>query len=151
MAEIWGAAIAVGGAVISGVAASKKAKEDRAAATSDRKAATKDEAIYGSILSQFEAEQDDYYNQLDRSRKQRGLDQFRSFNTVSSFAPQYAGDNPRIVVPNRPNINTLIEAAVPQEAASSGGSKKSLLDTLDPIGAKLKKVDPVRKALGKLF
>lgn len=151
MAEIWGAAIAVGGAVISGVAASKKAKEDRAAATSDRKAATKDEAIYGSILSQFEAQQDDYYNQLNRQRKQRGLDQFRSFNTVSSFAPEYAGDSSRIVVPTQPDINALITAAVPEQASSSSGGKKSLLDTLDPVGAKLKKIDPVRKALGKLF
>lgn len=151
MAEIWGAAIAVGGAVISGISAQKKAKADRKAATEDRKAATKEDAIYGSILSKFEAQQDDYYDQLNRQRKQRGLDQFRSFNTVSSFAPNYAGDNSRIVVPDQPDINKLIEAAVPQEVASSGGGKKSLLDTLDPIGAKLKKIDPVRKALGKLF
>lgn len=139
MAEIWGAAIALGGSVISGVAASKKAKADRAAATSDRKAATRDEAIYGSILSQFESEQEDYQNQLNRSRKQRGLDQFRNFNTVNSFAPDYAGDTSRIVVPNRPDINKLIDTAVPQEATSqSGGSKKGLLD-------------PVKKVLGKLF
>lgn len=151
MTEIWGAAITLGGAVVSGVASSKKAKADRKAAREDRQAATKEDAIYGSILSRFEAEQDDYYDQLNRQRKQRGLDQFRSFNTVSTFAPDYAGDNSRIVVPNRPDINQMINEVVPQEVVTSGGKKKSLLDTLDPIGGKLGKIDPVRKALGKLF
>lgn len=137
MAEIWGAAIAVGGSVLGGIASSKKAKQDRSNANADRKAATKEEAQYGSILSQFEAQQEDYYNQLNRQRKQRGLDQFRSFNTVSSFAPSYAGDNPAIVVPQQPDINKLIEAAVPQETGKSSGSggKRSLVDKItNPLG-----------------
>lgn len=164
MAEIWGAAIAAVGAIAGGVAASKKAKADRKAASADAKAATKDEAIYGSILSQFEAEQDDYYNQLGRQRKERGLDQFRNFSTVSSFAPSYAGDTSRIVVPNKPNIQNLIAAGTGEVEVDENGNPKnggvfSKLDNaenkvrrvLDPIGAKISRKDPVRKALKKLF
>lgn len=164
MAEIWGAAIAAAGAIASGVAASKKAKADRKAASADQKAATKDEAIYGSILSQFEAEQEDYYNQLGRQRKQRGLDQFREFSTVSSFAPSYSGDNNRIVLPDRPDIQNLIAQGTGQTEVDANGNPKNggvfaKLDNaenkvrrvLDPIGAKISRKDPVRKALKKLF
>lgn len=135
MAEIWGAAVTVGGSVLGGIASSKKAKEDRANANADRKAATKEETQFGSILSQFEAQQDDYYSQLNRQRKQRGLDQFRAFNTVNSFAPNYAGDNSRVVVPNQPDINNLISTVVPEETASTGKSKRSLVDKItNPLG-----------------
>ena len=64
-------------------------------------------------MSQFEREQEDYYNQLDRQRKQRGLDQFRQFSTMSQFAPEYQGDTSRIVLPQRPDVNALIAQAVP--------------------------------------
>ena len=150
MAEIWGAAIAAVGAIAGGVAASKKAKEDR-------KAGTKDEALYSGILSQFEAEQEDHYNQKNRQRKERGLDQFRAYNTVGAFNPN------RIEVPNKPSIvNTLEQSIVEQEQAArnkSGGGIFTKLDDaenkfrrhLDPIGAKISRKDPVRKALKKLF
>ncbi len=143
MAEIWVAgAITLGGAVISGVAAEKKAKGDRKAANEDRKAATKEEAQYGAILSQFEREQEDYYNQMERQRKQRGLDQFRQFSTVHEFAPNYA-DNNRITLPNQPNVNTIMESVIPTEQKAQGGGKgKSLHEKLDPLGTKL---------LGSLF
>lgn len=119
MAEIWGAAIITGGALISGIGAEKKAKSDRKAANEDRRAATKEEAQYGAALSQFEKEQDFYYKQLERQNKQRGLDQFRSFSNLQSYAPQYAGDTARVVVPNAPNINSAIAAAVP---TATGGN-----------------------------
>lgn len=113
MAEIWGAAIMVGGAVVSGMAQEKKAKAERKAAREDAKAANREEAQYSAVLSQFEREQEDYYEQLSRQRKQRGLDQFRQFSTVRSFAPNYA-DSQRIQLPGKPDINTLVNSVVDQ-------------------------------------
>lgn len=158
MAEIWGAAIAVGGAVISGVAQSKQAKEDRKNANADAKAATADEAKWGSLMSQFESENEYRMEQIRRRDKQRGLDEFRKFSTVNQFAPQYTQDSKGIVVPEARTMGQLeaeynksIGADNPE--SFGGGNKKSggILDKLDPIGAKLGSADPVRKALGKLF
>ena len=136
MAEIWGAAIAVGGAVISGVAAEKKAKKDRANANEDRRAATKEEAQYGSALSKFDKEQDYYYEQLQRQNRQRGLDQFRSFSNLQSYAPQYQGDTARITLPAAPDINSIISQAAPPEqpAATSNKKRSTASKILDPAG-----------------
>lgn len=161
MAEIWGAAIAVGGAVISGVAKSKQAKEDRKNANADAKAANADEAKWGSLMSKFESENEYRMEQVRRRDKQRGLDEFRKFSTVSKFAPEYTQTNTGIVVPEEKTMAQLSAEYDKSEAAASGaanpeafggkGNSKSLLDTLDPIGAKLGKKDPVRKAISKLF
>lgn len=113
MGEVWGAAV---GAAITSYAASKKAKQQRKWDKEDRKEMTRDEAKYSAVLSRFEAEQEDYYNQLNRKRKQRGLDQFRQFSTVNQFAPQYVGDNTEIVLPDRPNINKIIDEVESQQA-----------------------------------
>ena len=144
MAEIWGAAIAVGGAVVSGVAANKKAKEDRKNANEDRKVGTRDEALYSGILSGFERQQEDYYNQLNRSRKQRGLDTFRQFSTVNQFAPEFRDTSPGVVVPEQISIANTIDKAVLEDQAnqkaaqpqSEGGKKKSSLvkKIVDPLG-----------------
>lgn len=144
MAEIWGAAIAVGGAVVSGIAAEKKAKADRANANTDRAAATRESALYEGVLSQFERQQDDFYSQLNRSRKQRGLDVFRQFSTVNQFAPNYqAPAQAQIVVPENPNIATSLDVAVRQdqanqEAAGQQQEQKSGRSTFkkvaDPLG-----------------
>lgn len=94
MAEIWGAAaITVGGGIISGLASSGSAKkqakyQDKLSANSDYRA-----AAYQGLLSQFEAEQDYYYTQLQRSNKERGLSEFRKFNTVDDYASGYSQDS----------------------------------------------------------
>lgn len=153
MGEIWGAAIAVGGAVISGYAKNKQAKEDRKNAKADAKEMSKEDAQYGAVLSRFEAEQDDYYSQLNRQRKQRGLDQFRQFSTMHQFAPTYTDTN-RIEVPSRPDVNAIIAETIPEEAAvqQEGGKKKGILSKIDPLGSKLIKADPIgKKLLGGLF
>ena len=121
MAEIWGAAIAAGGAILGGVAQSKKAKQDK----KDAKAATRDEAMYAGILSKFEADQDYYFQQKNRQNTERGLDQFRAYNTIGQT------NDSRIVVPDRPDINTYLPA-VPVKTKKK---KKGLLGKLtDPLG-----------------
>lgn len=163
MAEIWGAAIAVGGAVISGVAKSKQAKEDRKNANADAKAANADEAKWGSLVTQFESENEYRMEQVRRRDKQRGLDEFRKFSTVNRFAPEYTQTHQGVVVPEARTMAQLTaeydkseadaKAAASNNPEAFGGKGKdtSLLDKIDPIGAKLGKKDPVRKAIGKLF
>jgi hypothetical protein len=122
MAEIWGAAIAAGGAILGGVAQSKKAKEDK----KDAKLATRDEAMYAGIMSKFEADQNYYFDRLNKKNTERGLDQFRAYNTIGN-----PNEN-RIVVPDRPDINTYLP-----EIIKKGGDKKkrSLFDKItDPAG-----------------
>lgn len=101
--------------------------------------------MYDGVLSQFEREQDDYYNQLNRQRKQRGLETFKQFNTVRNFSPNYTpGVQQEIVVPQRPDIATNLDAAIRLDEANQavgqpqgGGSKggKSLVKKIvDPLG-----------------
>lgn len=134
MAEIWGAAISAGGAILSGVAASKKAKEDRLAAKEDTKELTAYSTRYNAILSQFNREQDYYYNQLAKKNKQRGLDQFRQFSTVNQFAPNFVGGNNTVTLPSKPDINALMEANAPQKQAQAAPAEKksSLFSWIDP-------------------
>lgn len=105
MAEIWGAAIAVGGAVISGYAANKKAKEDRKEGRVDTKQAAK----YEGLLSQFNAEQDYYYQQLEKREKMRGLDQFKHFSNLKNVDPTYVNTNPGPVLPDKPSIDKILD------------------------------------------
>ena len=145
MSEVWvAAAITVGGGVISGIGQEKKAKEDRKNANADRSAATREEALYGGILSSFERQQEDHYNQLDRQRKQRGLDTFRQFSTVNQFSPGFRDNSPGVVVPEQVSIANTIDKAVLEDQAnqkaaqpqSEGGKKKSSLvkKIVDPLG-----------------
>lgn len=144
MAEIWGAAIAAGGAILGGIAASKKAKQEREAAREDAKEMTENDARFGAILSQFNAEQDYYYQQLQRKSKQRGLDQFRQFSTVNQFAPNFVGGNNTIALPNKPDINALIKANTPvAETTAAPAKKKSKSGLITVLTG-----DPI---LGKLF
>lgn len=133
MAEIWGAAIAVGGAVISGVAASKKAKQDK----KDTQEMTKQGAQYNAILSQFDAEQEHYYKQLEKGEKLRGLAEFKKFSTMGNYAPTYTNDNTGPVIPERPDATTYKGLADDPAAEGSGGKKKSLLEKIDPLGSKI--------------
>lgn len=144
MGEIWGAAIAVGGSIINGIAASKKAKQDRENAKEDTKEMTENDARFGAIASQFNAEQDYYYEQLKRKNKQRGLDQFRQFSTVNQFAPNFVGGNTTITLPAKPDINALIKANAPPAATTTTAATpekkstaKKLFGIIDPGLSKL--------------
>lgn len=143
MAEIWGAAIAVGGSLISGYASQKKAKEER----KEDRVDTREQAKFSGILSQFEKEQDYYYNQLNRANRQRGLDQFKSFSGMTRIDPNYVDTSQRIVVPDKPDLNKLLPE---EQAAASGGKKKrSLFDKItDPAGLLGGKASKIADPLG---
>lgn len=136
MAEIWGAAIAVGGAVLSAKAAEKKSRQDSA----DARAMTKDSAKYEGILSQFNKEQDYYYEQLARKNKARGLEQFRQFSTVGSFAPNYKATDTTPVLPNKPDIDKMLNPETQGSGGGGGGGK---------ITDKIAKMDPLTGAINK--
>lgn len=136
MAEIWGAAIAAGGAILGGVAQSKKAKEDR----KNSKVDERDAAMYSGILSKFEADQDYYFDRLNKKNTERGLDQFRAYNTVGN-----PNEN-RIVVPDRPDINTYLPALPPPKPRKK---KKGLLGKItDPLGLMGDKAQDIADPLG---
>ena len=109
MAEIWGAAILVGGSILSGMGASKKDKKDKEFAASEARLSDEREAKYSAILAQFNKESDYYYKQKDRKAKQRGLDQFRQFSTVNQFAPNFVGGNNTITLPEKPDAMAAVQ------------------------------------------
>lgn len=123
MGEVWiGAAVTVVGGYVAGRARKKEKEGDQAF----EKEMVRESARWNAALSAFEKEQEDYYNQLNRQRKERGLENFRQFSTVKTFAPGYTQSSGGIVVPDKPNA----EAAFAEEtetAASSGGSGSNLL------------------------
>lgn len=122
-------AIALVGTFASGMAEKEQADQDR----KDRLAMNETEAKWSRLNSQFDAEQDYYYKQLERANTQRGLDQFRAKSTVKQFDPSHVDPNNRIVVPNRPVYNQGIYAPTPEPA--QGGDRQSFFERhLDPAG-----------------
>lgn len=98
--------IAVGGAAVSAVAGwaggqSKKRAEKRA--FKNQMKMLKEEQRLGLQTSAFESAQDYYYQQLEKKERQRGMDEFRKFNTVQEFSPGYTNQNTGPVLPEKPN------------------------------------------------
>ena len=58
-------------------------------------------------MSQFETEQDYRYEQLRRKNKERGLAEFRKFNTMSAIDPNYTQSHEGVVVPGARGINEM--------------------------------------------
>lgn len=146
MAEIWGAAIAVGGAAISAYASNKQAEKTATTAASTATAATANEAKYSAILSQFNAEQDYYYNQLEKQNKERGLSEFRKFSSLSSYAPEYQQTTTGVVVPEKSTIQDIeAQNTASTSSSSSGSSGSSTWSKIDPLGSS------IAKKISKLF
>lgn len=136
MAEIWGAAIALGGAVVSGMAARKKDKEDKA----HSQAMTREESGLASQRTGHEMALEDFYAQKERFRKQRGLDEFRKFSSIGRWAPGYSDAAARIQDPVMPDYNDFA-VEQPEKTGGGGGGGKSIFD---------KRVDLHTKPLSKL-
>lgn len=127
------------------MAAEKKAKEDRKNSNEDRKAATREEALYSGMLSGFEREQEDYYSQLGRQRKQRGLDTFRQFSTVNQFSPGFSDNSPGVVLPDKANIANTIDTAMRQDMAN-----QEAINSMNPQGGGPKKQNALQRRLDPL-
>lgn len=140
MAEIWAmAAVTVVGGVMAGKAAEKKSKADQ----KFQEGMTKEESKLAAQRSGYDMALEDFYNQKNRFEKQRGLDQFRQFSTMGTFAPGAQDTSGRIAAPVMPKYSEFSEDEEIDPA--TGKKKKSLID---------KRVDLHTKplsALKKLF
>lgn len=144
MAEVWAAAaISVVGGVMAGKAAEKKDKSDKA----HQEAMTKEESALAAQRTGYERALEDFYTQKERARKQRGLDQFRQFNSMSRVSPGYdINSEVRINEGEAPNYNTFDPDYNPNatevDPATGQKNSKSLLDkrkdlhkkARDPLG-----------------
>lgn len=83
-AMLIGAGINVVGGAIKGRADAKAAKKKDARDWERQLALSDLEFEQGKKSSEFDAAQTDYYSQLNRGRKQRGLDMFRQYNTIAA-------------------------------------------------------------------
>lgn len=132
--------IAVGGAALTAVAGYAKSRKD---AKDAKKANAAAEGMDKRTIA-FQNEEDYYYGQLEKQERQRGLDEFRKFNTVRQFSPGYTQTNAGVVVPTKPDPDGT------QSSGSGGGGGSSTLDKIskvDPLGGKLMKKDPIMKKL----
>lgn len=123
----WAIAAQLAGSLLKGSADKKKAKEDR----ENEKADTVASVGYRALSDVFDAQLSDYYSQLGRKRKERGLDQFRQFSTLNQFAPNYVNTN-RIAVGEMPSISDLLTKAKAVETMTTPApsKKKGLLESL---------------------
>lgn len=98
--------IAASGGVLKSLGAAGGAKKKDARDFKNEQRLNEQKGVISRQNSQFDAEQDYYYKQLQRQEAMRGLDEFRKFSTVSQFAPQYQNTNPNPVLPaERPVFN----------------------------------------------
>lgn len=147
MAEIWGAAIVVAGGIASGMAAEKKAKQDK----KDQKEMTREGHILAGRGEAYSKALDEFYRQKGRVGTQRGLDEFRKFDTVQGYMPGYDDQAARIKDPTEPDINKFFPEAVKQKKIKKkAGGFRGMIDKYDPLGSKLIDIDPISSAvLGK--
>ena len=98
----WSAALQIGGGLLKGVGAAKSTQAANREAAAAQKALSLQQAQHSLESNAFNAELQDYYSQLDRKRKQRGLSQFRQFSSLGGFAPDYA-EKGGIELPEKPS------------------------------------------------
>lgn len=128
MAEAWvAAAITVGGGLISGYASGKKKDKEN----KREEEMTREGYLSEMGMTEHQAALDDYYKQKGRLATKRGLDEFRKFSTVHSFAPQYENENTGPVLPELQSR----ESYLPEKEVAAPKKKRSTLSKmLDPAG-----------------
>lgn len=129
MSEVWAVAVATGGAYMSSKGQQKQAEKDREYNTQ----MTEEAARNNARLAKFEGELSDYYSQLNRARKQRGLDNIRQFSQLGRIAPEYQQTSQPITNPTAPDPEAVLpkkEESTPAPSKKSGGLANKLLDPL---------------------
>lgn len=121
--------IAAAVAVVGSYAKSQQDKKAAKNAKKDSQEMTMAEAKLARQNSQFDAEQEYYYQQLEKKEKSRGLDEFRKFSTVQNYAPDYTNTNPGPVVPTKPGFDQGVYAD-PVEIPGVPKKKKKLTGLL---------------------
>jgi hypothetical protein len=124
---MWAAAI---GAALSYVGGEKSKKDARR----DNQATNAAEAMYNRQQSEFDAEQNYYYQQLEKQSKMRGLDEFRKFSTVQNYMPDYHNDNPGPVLPEKPEFNEGKYAPPPEKKKEKFSWTKKLTQPFYRVG-----------------
>lgn len=98
----WTKALQVGGSLLKGIGGAKSAQAAAREKSAAEKAMALQQAQHSLESNAFNAELQDYYSQLDRKRKQRGLSQFRQFSSLGGFAPDYV-EKGGIELPEKPS------------------------------------------------
>lgn len=129
MGEIWAAAAVT---VVGGAIAGRGAQKEKEGDQRHDKEMTRESARWNAELSSFERQQEDYYQQMNRRRKQRGLDNFRQFSRVSNFAPQYQQSSGVVEVGEKPVAAEVFKE--PEQNNVARGGRSTLSKIVDPLG-----------------
>ncbi len=131
------------GAAVAVVGSYAKSQQDKQAgnkSVKDQLKMTSAEAQLQRENSQFDAEQNYYYQQLNRQSKQRGLAQYRQFSQMKQIDPNYRDTSTGIVLPNQPvwNQGKYALPVVPAKAKKHISWKDRLLKpSLNPMDTPL--------------
>jgi hypothetical protein len=137
--------------VVGAIGSAEAAKKNQQNANKAQAGLTESEAKWQRENSMFDAQQQYYYQQLDKQEKMRGLDQFRKFSTVSNYTPDFHDDNPGPIVPDQPmfdrgiydtkrapsGIQTGGSAQLHQGGSGGSGGLLGILSQADPISGAL--------------
>lgn len=107
-------AVGVGVAAVGSYASSKSQQKADARALAGQVELSREGAINNMYINQHAAALDDYYEQKRRVGASRGLEEFRKFNTVQSFAPGYVSNNPGPQMPEMPTASIPMNTGVSQ-------------------------------------
>lgn len=102
----WFAVAGAAVTVIGGAMSDKKAGKDAKAGRAQDQFMQQEEHRLGRQDTIFNKQVDEHYIQKERAQRQRGLDEFRKFSTVGSFAPEYQDTSTRVAVPVLPGISS---------------------------------------------
>lgn len=91
--------VAAAGSILGSLGSSGAAKKQAKTDFKNTQKLNEQEGVISRQNSQFDAEQQYYYKQLQRQEAARGLDEFRKFSTVKQFAPEYVNTNPTPILP----------------------------------------------------
>lgn len=130
MGEVWvAAAVTVVGGVVAGKAAEKKDEGDKA----HQQAMSKEESERSAQRTAHQMALEDFYTQRDRVRKQRGLDQYRAFSTMSQISPGYDPNSEvRLADPTMPHYSDFDQTGPKANMNGAAGGGNAAPNNITP-------------------